>query len=153
MGYAIYDKKKNKFPFKDDAPYKSEKSAKRDIVATIYGAFSTGKYNDAIYYFENYIVKGVGENAVVPKLVRTANKPSTTITKRVGRPKKLATATPVKKSNKKTITRKGRKFEYDRIVGKVGKEKNEKHRLQNYAFVKIPNQMKWEQYVAVNKRR
>ena len=51
------------------------------------------------------------------------------------------------------ITRKGKKFFYDKIVSNLEKEKNETNRLKNYAFVKIPNQMKWEQYVAVNKRR
>ena len=35
MGYAIYDKKINKFPFTDDAPYTSEKSAKIDILEAI----------------------------------------------------------------------------------------------------------------------
>ena len=43
MAYKIYDNKKNKLAFTDE--YRTEKSAKKDIVMTIYGAFDI-RYRD-----------------------------------------------------------------------------------------------------------
>ena len=53
------------------------------------------------------------------------------------------------------ITRKGRKFIFDKIVSKLEKEKNQSNTLKNYAFVKVKQRYSpnWEQYVAVNKKR
>ena len=61
MAYKIYDNKKNKLAFTDE--YRTEKSAKKDIVMTIYGAFDSGDYDDAIYYLDNYVVKKVNKPA------------------------------------------------------------------------------------------
>jgi len=57
MAYAIYDKKKKKFPYTDDADYKSEKSAKKDIVELISNEVNYGDTNKAIYYLDNLIPK------------------------------------------------------------------------------------------------
>lgn len=58
MGYAIYDKKKNKFPYTDDAPYKSVKTAKKEILEMIIYEISYEKNtNRAIYYYDNLVVK------------------------------------------------------------------------------------------------
>lgn len=70
--------------------------------------------------------------------------------KGVGRPKKTNKTAPVsKKSNKKIITREGRKFEFDRIVGTQTKEKYDRLRIKNYVFIKAKGEDKWERYKAM----
>lgn len=85
MGYKIYDKKKKKYPFTDDAQYRTKKSAIQDIIKTISVAFDEGDYNKAIYFLDNFVVKEV-KNTVAPK---------------------------TKKSEKNVYTQNGRKFYID----------------------------------------
>lgn len=57
MKYTIFDKKKNKFPYTDDALYTSVKEAKQDILELIASEISDDNINKAIYYYDNLVVK------------------------------------------------------------------------------------------------
>jgi len=87
MKYAIYDKKKKKFPYTDDEPYTSQKDAKMDIIEQIHNWFNDDD-NKAIYILDNLVVKeaplGFGKKKPVKK---TPAKPVTTpVSRKAGSP-------------------------------------------------------------------
>jgi hypothetical protein len=87
MAYAIYDNKKKKFPYTDDAEYRSEKSAKKDIVELISNEVNYGDINKAIYYFENLVPKIAPVKKAPVKKAPVKKAPAQPV-KRFGRPKK-----------------------------------------------------------------